>query len=264
MSMMTKKKNQIIGYVSLVGVVLVIGFFSWQSRSQIADQDIEDNKSVVEPAAEDAAPPEYGLVRQVIDGDEIVLDTGHRIRYVGIRTPQVATEIQCFGPEAVTANESIIGQKIRLEREPLLDRSADGVWTRYVWLIQGKDEDGEDKEDLFINERILEGGFAFPVVSSDMVHGERMLAAARYAQGTHQGLWQACQVTKAPSGHTVTPAAKECLLKGIIDETGQKIYRGPSCPLYNRTIVLPQQNQGRYFCDTDEATLQSFSLATDC
>jgi endonuclease YncB( thermonuclease family) len=40
------------------------------------------------------------LVTRVIDGDTIVIEGNHRVRYIGIDTPEVYPEPEDFGPEA--------------------------------------------------------------------------------------------------------------------------------------------------------------------
>ena len=51
-------------------------------------------------------PPPQALVKEIVDGDTIVVASGHRteiVRLIGIDTPEVAHHGQpgeCFGPEA--------------------------------------------------------------------------------------------------------------------------------------------------------------------
>lgn len=269
-------KDKLISSVAILVIIAGVVWFAMQTSKDSAPNQSSDGS----PEATEDKPPEFATVEEVLDGDEIILNTGHHIRYIGVRTPTVASEIQCFGPEAVQANESIIGQQVRLEEEPLLDRASDGAWTRYVWLIQGEvdpsptpepspepdeeTEQSEDPRDILINERIIEGGFGFPVVSEEMVYGARMLAAARFSAATKKGLWAQCETTQTASGHTITKPSDECAIKGFRNDADKKVYRTPNCGFYAQTIVLPQQKEGQYFCTTDEAELNGFSKALDC
>lgn len=251
-------------------------------------------------------PPERGVIEAVVDSITLRLTTGHIIRYMGVETPSVKDEVQCFGKEALIANESVIGQEVRLEEEPLLLRSRDGAWTRYVFMKEPEEEATEEpgardepraassdevvfsplpdsspvpteaaeatesetetadesNDEIFINERILEGGFGFPVVSEDMKYGERLLSAARFSSATGKGLWSRCEIEgEAPELSTQT--VTECVIKGKTTESGAKFYRTSECPGYKDTIVL-QSEGGQWFCSEDEAREAGFEKAEDC
>ncbi len=97
--------------------------------------------TAVEPQREgfansDTPPPERAKVVRVFDGLTIGLDSGHVVRYLGVRLPSVGQPVQCFGKEGVTANEGMIGKEVRLEADPLLEKAQDGAWVRYVWVAE--------------------------------------------------------------------------------------------------------------------------------
>lgn len=266
---------------ALISLGVVIGataFFGF-SRLSVNQKDAVPNAS---PALSlnDNPPPEFAQVSEVIDGITIKLDTGHIVRYIGVNTPDVEEEIRCFGKEAVLANESIIGSTVRLEEEPLLLRSRDGAWTRYVWLIQGEVDpssgeaspvvtttpvpiESPDPSDIFVNERILEGGFGFPIVSEDMVYGERLLSAARFSSATGKGLWSRCEIETAEDETPQTALDTECNIKGVVFNETNHVYRTPQCAAYASTIVL-QSSGGQWFCSEDEAKEAGFEAAPDC
>ncbi len=329
-------------YFLILGVIVVV--IGWIFYTNSISLWPGNDSSIV-----DSAPPERGIVKRIIDPITIELESGHRVRYIGVRTPSVATTVQCFGKEALLANESVLGQEVRLEEEPLLARSQDGAWTRYVWLIQGQVdpsptpspaeaspeaandeiieagsadgptpgddglatdvaetdspgvglgdvvtqaqealsaidqlvategqpvveqesqdlEEADDPRDILINERILEGGFGFPVVASEMEYGERMLAAARFASATGKGLWSQCEVAneETPSGVVFTTnEVTDCTIRGKVTTTGEKLYRTESCAAYGETIVI-QADGGAWFCAEDTAVDAGFNKATDC
>ncbi|MEK7500083.1 MAG: thermonuclease family protein [Patescibacteria group bacterium] len=220
-----------------------------------------------------ATPPEFGTVVAVEDAITIALDSGQRIRYVGVRAPNVSDIVQCFGREAVQANESVIGKKVRLETEPLLQKTADGAFARYVYLQLTPEEivppspeatasQAEIPKEIFINERILEGGFAFPIVSPETKYGERMLSAAKFASSTQKGLWGKCKVSNE-NNLLQTETDTQCLIKGKITSDLQKIYRTPECPAYKETTVLQSQG-GKWFCAEDSAKDAGFTKGSDC
>ncbi len=253
-------------------------------------------------------PGETGEVKKILDPITIQLTSGHIIRYVGVRNPDITTEVRCFGKEALQANESMIGKKVRMEKEPLLNKSNDGAWVRYVFiedtaknqdnntqepiesLIEGQDaqapktiEPVEDKEldnsagsnvdqkapekkEILINERILEMGLGFPLVSQEMKYGERMISSAKYASATGKGLWSQCKVdSKQTTNGTyfTTQKLETCIIKGKINVDGKKIYRTPECPAYVETMVILAEG-GKWFCAEDTAREAGYEKAEDC
>lgn len=265
------------------------------------------------------APPEFSTVAAVIDPTTIKLASGHIVRYIGVRTPSITKPVQCFGKEALLANESVVGKAVRLEAEPLLARSQDGAWTMYVWLIQGEVDPSPtptpteispvsavntptsdvannpvladltaaaaqvkealttptpevgatnpaptppDPKDIFINERIMEGGFGFPVVAPEMKYGERILSAAQYGSATSKGLWGQCEL-EGEAPRIATKELTDCVIKGKVTVAGQKLYRTPACPAYIETIII-QSAGGQWFCAEDTAIDAGFSKAPDC
>lgn len=283
--------NAVLLIILIVVAGLAIGLIpsDWLRNLRLPKSDTA--KEVSNP---NQAPAEFGTVAKVIDGITIQLDSGHVVRYLGVRTPNIADTIECFGPEAVKANESIIGKKVRLEEDPILPRSSDGAWVRYVYLpaeptpvpsptatpensptitpaastspavspTATPEPTPEGPKEIFINERILEGGFGFPVVSQDMKYGERMLSAARFASATGKGLWSRCEVSN-DNNNLRTQAVKDCTIKGKVGSDFSKLYRTADCPAYKQTIVVESQG-GRYFCAEDLAQDAGFTKAPDC
>ncbi|MDA1169407.1 MAG: thermonuclease family protein [bacterium] len=273
--------------ILLVLLVVVVGGVAYARTKNISPRDMLQalwNREE-KPAKKDpnATPPEFGIVETVEDAITLVLDTGQRIRYVGVRSPNVSDTVQCFGREAVQANESIIGKKVRMETEPLLNKTSDGAFARYVYLQLTPEEISQSQaqppapetsespsptvtpdipKEIFINERILEGGFAFPVVSPQTKYGERMLSAAKFASSTQKGLWGKCKVTNE-NNQLQTEADTQCLIKGKVTADLQKIYRTPECSAYKETTVLSSQG-GKWFCAEDNATDAGFTKGSDC
>jgi endonuclease YncB( thermonuclease family) len=231
-----------------------------------------------------AAPPDMATVTSVVDAITIQLDSGQMVRYLGVRAPGVGDPVECFGKEALKANESVIGKKVRLEKDPVLDRATDGAWVRYVYLqLDAADQARETSPtpspsaspaasssptptpptEIFINERILEGGFGFPLVSDQMKYGQQLLSAARYSSATGKGLWGQCKVDTGKDNVLHTQPVSDCIIKGKVTSDFQKIYRFPSCTGYAQTTVVESQG-GRYFCAEDIAKDAGFSKADDC
>lgn len=89
----------------------------------------------------------YYSVKEVIDGDTVVLDNGQTVRYLGIDTPE---RDEPFYLEAKKRNRELVrGKKIRLEvcREEPKDRYGRTL----AWVFA---------EDTFVNRALLAEGFA--------------------------------------------------------------------------------------------------------
>jgi endonuclease YncB( thermonuclease family) len=231
-------------------------------------------------------------VDHIVDPLTFTTTNGETIRFIGARSPLITDPIQCYGKEAMQAAESLIGKEVRLEIEPLFTNAEDGALPRYVFLIlepaqknipktgtgaevvtgtgidviyDDKEEEEEPKE-ILVNERALEMGTAFPLVSEEMMYGQRMLSAARYASATKKGLWGACEVTpvETAKGKILnTQAIEDCIIKGKVLENGSKIYRTKDCSAYKETIVNRTKG-GQWFCAEDTAEDAGFTKASDC
>jgi micrococcal nuclease len=70
---------------------------------------------VQEPNLSDCGPTQ-GVVERVVDGDTIVLETGEKIRYLMVDTPEITNgHDDCYGAQARDYNESLVlGQTVEL------------------------------------------------------------------------------------------------------------------------------------------------------
>jgi len=134
------------------------------------------------------------VVLEVIDGDTIVVDVGGReehVRLIGIDTPEVyvdAGEPECYGPEASAFTKSLLppGTAVRLERD-VVGRDDYGRLLAYVYVADGS------ADEQLVNETIVAGGFATPLsIAPNVAFAPRFAAAARTAEATGLGLWDAC------------------------------------------------------------------------
>jgi micrococcal nuclease len=93
--------------------------------------------------------PETATVTKVIDGDTIVIDTGHRVRYIGIDTPEVYPVQEAYGVEAWQANRKLVeGKEVRLEPD-VSETDKYGRLLRYVYT-----------DDIFVNAELVKLGLA--------------------------------------------------------------------------------------------------------
>jgi micrococcal nuclease len=43
--------------------------------------------------------PSSAVVTRVVDGDTVELDTGEKVRYLCINTPEISPPAECYGPD---------------------------------------------------------------------------------------------------------------------------------------------------------------------
>lgn len=142
--------------------------------------------------AQASAPPSGGLVTAVFDGDTVVLDSGEKIRYIGIDAPEVAhgkSRADCYGAEAKRANAEMVLHKrvaIRYDRK-LMD--VHGRFLGYVYLPDGR----------CVNEEMLKTGSATVYRSRDgFERFNEFLSRQREAIRYRRGMWGSCSAKPAP------------------------------------------------------------------
>jgi micrococcal nuclease len=130
-------------------------------------------------------------VVRVTDGDTIVLSGLGRSRLIGIDTPEVYGRPGCFGREASAFTKHLLqpGDRVRyrLGREPR-DRYQRPLI--YLWL----------DDDRFLNELLLNGGYAVPLtIPPNDDYAPRFASVADHAQRQHLGLWSSDKCNGNPN-----------------------------------------------------------------
>jgi micrococcal nuclease len=123
-------------------------------------------------------------VAEVTDGDTIRLDRLGRVRLIGIDTPEVFGERECYGPQASAFARRMLPPGTRVTyRLGAERRDRFGRTLAYVYLPDGR---------LF-NELLAERGYATTLtIPPNDRYADRFTAAARRARERHLGLWEAC------------------------------------------------------------------------
>ena len=159
--------------------------------------------------------PRKAVVKAVIDGDTIVLDTGDKVRYLGIDCPELAHEgnpADCFGPRAAERNaELVLHRKISLKYDrERVDRY--GRLLAYVFLPDGR----------CANEELLRSGHACVYRPDGGFRREgEYIALQREAVRNREGMWGACEP------------------KPVEFYTGNRrsfVFHRPDCPLGRDTV----------------------------
>lgn len=135
--------------------------------------------------SEPAAEPETVAVDRVVDGDTAKVfyrGNSEYVRYIGIDTPEVGADGQCFGEEATEANESLLGSgEVELEFGPEL-RDRFGRLLAYVYV-----------DDVMLNAELLRRGFAETItIPPNDAFAARFDQIEAEAKKTNSGRWGAC------------------------------------------------------------------------
>ncbi|MEN3203395.1 MAG: thermonuclease family protein [Atribacterota bacterium] len=127
------------------------------------------------------APGEYIVVR-VIDGDTIELNTGEKVRYIGINTPELhhpQKGVEYFAREAYEANRRMVeGKRVRLEFD-VQKRDRYGRLLAYVYV-----------GDIMVNEWLVANGYAqVATYPPNVKYADRFRKLEEEARRLKIGLW---------------------------------------------------------------------------
>ena len=184
------------------------------------------------------------LVTRVIDGDTIQIEGGAKVRYIGIDTPETVdprTSVQCYGKEAAAKNRELVeGKRVRFEKD-VSETDKYGRLLRYVFI-------GEN----FVNETLVRGGYAFSLpYPPDVKYQDSFDKAQEFARENDKGLWGSCGFIAGAETKTTVPET-DCVIKGNISTSGEKIYHLPGQKYYNQTVITESRGE-RWFCTEADA-----------
>jgi len=127
--------------------------------------------------------PTSGHVARVIDGDTIELETGEKIRYLMVDTPESTTELECYGDNAKQFNTDLVADKDIELRYDVECEDRFGRTLAYV-TVGGVE----------VNTLLVERGFAcvlhIPPNGDD--RADEFDALEDAAKAAMKGLWGAC------------------------------------------------------------------------
>ncbi len=120
-------------------------------------------------------------VERVVDGDTIRLVGVGSVRLIGVDTPEVFGQAECYGREASAFVERTVplGSRVRY-RLGVEERDRYGRALAYLWLSDGR----------FLNRLLVARGYAQPMtVRPNVEYEELFVRAARRAREAGRGLW---------------------------------------------------------------------------
>jgi micrococcal nuclease len=126
-----------------------------------------------------------GVVAAVIDGDTIDLESGERVRYLMIDTPETTGgKDECFGTEATQFNtDLVLGKEVDL----VFDEECEDRFGRLLAYVS---VDGRE-----VNSLIIERGYGcvlfIPPSGAD--REDEFLALEAAARAGARGVWGACE-----------------------------------------------------------------------
>jgi len=117
------------------------------------------------------------MVKEVVDGDTIILSDESRVRLIGINTPEY--EMYFYEEAREVLEAMVLGKEVMLEKDiSIVDKY--GRLLRYVYA-----------GDLFVNLEMVKRGFANAYTyPPDVKYTGKFLEAERYARENNLGLWE--------------------------------------------------------------------------
>jgi micrococcal nuclease len=151
---------------ALIATLALVGWVGW-----------------TELGADGAEPAERtgGRVTKHTDGDTLWLSEIGKVRLIGVDTPEVYGEVECFGREASAFVERTVplGSEVRY-RLGVEERDRYGRALAYVWLRDGR----------FLNRLLVARGYAQPLTIPPNVEFEDLFVrVAGRARAAGRGLW---------------------------------------------------------------------------
>jgi len=134
------------------------------------------------PAANDSSGFGTATVTRVIDGDTVELESGERVRYLGLDTPEMRPTPECGAVEATEFNRQLVeGRSVELLPGPE-DRDQFGRLLRYVF-----------SDGTFINAELIRAGMGHPQSFLPEERFRQLLTQmANDARLAGRGLWSTC------------------------------------------------------------------------
>lgn len=193
---MSRKKINTLAAALLVLIGYLYGHFQNSGENKnapVAAPSLNQPTVLVTPPPV-ASPGASIKVIKVIDGDTIQLESGDKVRYIGIDTPETVDPrrgVGCFGREASDKNkELVLGKQVVLEKD-ISETDKYGRLLRYVYLENVSTTSGTSL--LFVNDYLVKSGYAkASTYPPDVKHQKLFSDSEAYARENKLGLWLNC------------------------------------------------------------------------
>ena len=130
------------------------------------------------------------LVTKVIDGDTIEIEGGHKVRLIGVDTPETVDPrrpVGCYGKEASNEVKRLLEGKQAILESDVEDMDHYKRLLRYVYLPL------PDGNQLFVTDYLIREGFGRALnIPPDDKYETQFYEAQNQARMLKKGLWGSC------------------------------------------------------------------------
>ncbi|HUH05127.1 MAG TPA: thermonuclease family protein [Kofleriaceae bacterium] len=130
--------------------------------------------------------PSSAVVTRVIDGDTIEIESGERVRYLNIDTPEITNgKNDCYGAEARQFNEDLVlGKPVTLR----YDTECTDRFDRLLAYVRVQDRE--------VNSLLVERGYACVLIipPNGADRADEFTFLESQARAAERGMWGACEV----------------------------------------------------------------------
>ncbi len=162
-----------------IGIAIVLLFIALGMDFSTATTVSDEVLGVIEVQAPVESNPELHKVVRIVDGDTFEIESGQKVRLIGIDTPEKG---ECYFADASQALSQLILEKyVRLDVD-VSQTDRYGRLLRYVYV-----------DDVFVNEMMVLDGYALATsYPPDVAYQRRLRQAQRSAQKATVGIWREC------------------------------------------------------------------------
>lgn len=179
-----RRQTKLLFWVFLC--LILVGFVVFFQKQFHSTSEVEPPQNSQNPASPQAITAK---VTRVYDGDTIEIETGQKVRYIGIDSPEVYPSRLCFSDEARIENQNLVlGKVVKLVKDNS-ETDKYGRLLRYVYVENPELVSGS----VFINDFLVKSGFAKSMtVPPDIKYKEEFEVSEKFAKDQKLGLWGKC------------------------------------------------------------------------
>lgn len=179
-------QTAIIILIILVGVSLLLSFVFPDVLKNI----LSDVERRTKPSTS-LEFPSSGIIKRIVDGDTIILESGQTIRLLNIDTPETVkpnTPVKCYGKEASNfAKSQLIGRVQLTYDQEKYDR-----YSRLLAFVFTSNVDTSHIENSF-NSTIVQNGYGRSLmIAPNTTHKNYFQKLERTAKEQNLGIWGSC------------------------------------------------------------------------
>ncbi len=150
-------------------------FYDFESNSGTT------NTREVISGPEDSLDEDIHRIKEVTDGDTVILDDDNRVRLIGINTPEYG--MYFYGEAKEVLEVLVLKKEVKLEKD-ISEKDKYGRLLRYMYV-------GELMVNLEMVKRGFANAFTYP---PDVKYSEIFLEAERHARSNDLGLWEKSRI----------------------------------------------------------------------